>query len=502
MSTHPMAALLLQEARLSALEDRSYDSDATHNTMDQGLKQVFDGRSPYPWQLDVAEAIMLGLDCIVIAGTGAGKTIPFVLPFLGGHCLDKILIVTSPLNVLEFDQAERFKKMGLRATAVNGDSYKKELHLEIESCKYNIIITSPEMCLEHELFSALLCNPKFTKHVMAVVIDEAHCMSSWGDDFRKAFGNLGTLRSYVPSNVPFFATSAMLPPHILDGVIRKLHFSRPCTFLLNLGNDCPSVTHLVCPMKGAKRDLEALDFLVDEALLFIPRPLVQTIVFFKTCPLAYKGAKHLRRLLPPSLRSRVAFLTAGRSSLSKTIVMNEFRSGVIDILCATEAAGMGLDIQDISCVVGFMAPKSLSSWVQRSGCAGRSGSSAIAILLVEPSVFHMRKARGQKSTTGCRTQDTNTDQVVTAKLEETNETHDSLSDDEDQGQEGLTLVASKDILTYDKRAIHGLDTRYWKKVEGGLRSWIEPDDNCNCRREVSRKYFNNPMSQSGKLSGT
>ena len=59
--------------------------------MDQGLKRVFDSRSPYPWQLDMAKAIMLGLDCIVIAGTGAGKTIPFVLPFLGGHCLDKIV---------------------------------------------------------------------------------------------------------------------------------------------------------------------------------------------------------------------------------------------------------------------------------------------------------------------------------------------------------------------------------------------------------------------------
>ena len=80
----------------------------------------------YDWQVDVSEALLLGLDCSVIAGTGAGKTMPFVMPLFVES--NKIIIVISPLNALEEDQASRFKKMGLSAVAVNGDTYSNEIH--------------------------------------------------------------------------------------------------------------------------------------------------------------------------------------------------------------------------------------------------------------------------------------------------------------------------------------------------------------------------------------
>jgi ATP-dependent helicase YprA (DUF1998 family) len=104
MSLYPLASTLLQEARLATLEGQSYNSDATREAMTQGLQKVFDGKSPYPWQLDAAEAIFLGLDCIAIAGTGAGKTIPFVLPLLAGDSSNKMVIVISPLNAVAFNQ--------------------------------------------------------------------------------------------------------------------------------------------------------------------------------------------------------------------------------------------------------------------------------------------------------------------------------------------------------------------------------------------------------------
>jgi superfamily II DNA helicase RecQ len=177
------------------------------------------------------------------------------------------------------------------------------------------------------------------KHVMAIVIDEAHSVSEWGENFRKPIAELGWLRSHVPANmnIPFYATSATLPPHILGDVIRRLHFSPSRTFLLNLGNDCLSVTHLMCRMRS-KRDLEALDFIVEGALS--GNPLTRTIVFFETRLLAHKGATHLRALLPDSLRPRVDFLTPGRSPQSINIVMGQFRSGSVDILCVTEAESM------------------------------------------------------------------------------------------------------------------------------------------------------------------
>lgn len=94
----------LKDAREAALKDRHYDSEGTRQTMSQKLQDVFDGRVPYDWQLDAAEALILGLDCVVIARTGAGKTIPFVLPLFVQDSLDKLVLIISPLNALETDQ--------------------------------------------------------------------------------------------------------------------------------------------------------------------------------------------------------------------------------------------------------------------------------------------------------------------------------------------------------------------------------------------------------------
>ena len=245
--------------------------------------------------------------------------------------------------------------MGISAVAVNGDVYSNDLHRvrqkihllyrfylyhmqRIESGAYNVIITSLEMCLDDTQFSKLLRMPDFTRNVLSIVIDEAHCVSEWGENFRKAFGELGRLRSYVPTMVPFLVTSATLPTHILDNVVQKLHISTSQSVFINLGNDCPNITHMVCRIRGSSSDLGALDFIVDASAT--GDPLIRTIVFFEKRQLAYDGYKHLQDLLPSELWSRVNFLHSGRSARSKKIVMEGFRSGAIDILCATEATGM------------------------------------------------------------------------------------------------------------------------------------------------------------------
>ena len=97
-------SVTLKNAREAALKDRNYDSEGTRQTMSQKLKDVFNGRSPYDWQLDAAESLILGLDCVVVAGTGAGKTIPFMLPLLLHDSRNKVVLIISPLNALEMDQ--------------------------------------------------------------------------------------------------------------------------------------------------------------------------------------------------------------------------------------------------------------------------------------------------------------------------------------------------------------------------------------------------------------
>jgi superfamily II DNA helicase RecQ len=178
---------------------------------------------------------------------------------------------------------------------------------------------------------------EFMKNICMISVDEAHCVSQWGDGFRKAFGELGRLRSFVPISVPFFVTSATLPPLVLCDVLSRLHFSVPETFIVNLGNHRANITNIQMPMRTAN-DFGALDFLADEALT--GRPLKRTIVFFNTRDLAYKGSQYLKRLIPEARRHEIDFLHAGRNRRARRKVLRDFRKGNVNILCATEAAGM------------------------------------------------------------------------------------------------------------------------------------------------------------------
>jgi superfamily II DNA helicase RecQ len=178
---------------------------------------------------------------------------------------------------------------------------------------------------------------EFMKNVCMVAIDEAHCVSQWGDGFRKAFGELGRLRSFVPTSVPVLATSATLPPSVLSDIQTRLHFSERETLLVNLGNHRANITNILVPLRTAN-DFGALDFLADEALSGLP--LRRTIVFFNTRDLAYKGSRYLMNLLPEARQHEINFLHAGRNRRARCKVLSDFRKREINILCATEAAGM------------------------------------------------------------------------------------------------------------------------------------------------------------------
>src|SRR5204862_2376761 len=102
----------------------------------------------------------------------------------------------------------------------------------------------------------------------------------WGDHFRKSFADLGKLRSYVPCSVPFLATSATLPPPVLEQVLSRLQFNKDTTFFLNLGNDRTNISMILCQIKGTTRDFLVLDFVLDEASA--GNPLKRTIIFFNS----------------------------------------------------------------------------------------------------------------------------------------------------------------------------------------------------------------------------
>ncbi|KAJ7159876.1 P-loop containing nucleoside triphosphate hydrolase protein, partial [Mycena crocata] len=406
-------AQILQKARDDASKSRGYETAPTRAQLRTEFVQRNDGMVPHVWQVDMGEALLLGLDCSLIAGTGAGKTMPFVMPLFVES--EKMIIIISPLNALEVDQIQEFK--------------------------HRVIITSPDMCLKHDKFRQLLNTPAFAKKIAAFVIDEAHCISQWGDDFRTEYAELGTLRAFVPSHVPFMFASATLPPLVLAEVRKSLHVSADASYHVNLGMDRVNIAWFVQLMNAAKTDLEALDFLcpdhVSEDDLVV---LMQTMVFFDDINLAMDALEHLRDRLPRQNRGQIAIYHSRRSKRSKRIIMEKFRNGEIKILLTTEAAGMGCDIPHVEQVVQFMVPSSLSIWMQRAGRAGRNILiAARAILLVQPSVFQEVTKKGAEVTDG----------VV-----------------------------------------------FKKAVESALREWIETKE---CRRDVADEYFDNGVKRKRKV---
>lgn len=310
------------------------------------------------------------------------------------------------------------------------------------------------MCLEHEKLRSLLNTAAFAKRIGAFILDEAHCITQWGDKFREIYSKLGTLRAFA-SQTPFLATSATLTPDDLTTIRKSVHFSRPDTFHLNLGNDRANITWHVVHMNAGKSDLESLEFLLPKDTN-APR-LGKVIIFFDDILLSMKAWRWFRERLPEHLRARVAYYNSRRGESSKLDATAQFCNDETDIMFSSEALGMvrdmysspsvsmltqnrkGCDLPNIQSVVQFMVPASLSIWLQRAGRAGRKkGSQAHAYLLVQPTVFQEKNK---------------------------------------------------------KKWEMGDEIEFMKSVEPNLRRWIQT---CDCRRDVADEYFNNPVVREGQ----
>ncbi|TFY64233.1 hypothetical protein EVJ58_g2763 [Rhodofomes roseus] len=443
---HNLARQNLERARKKATEERGYDSARTRRIMATQLHARSNGKMTVrEWQLNDAEAIVLGLDSSVIAGTGAGKTIPYMLPLLLPEFASKILVVVSPLKSLQRDQMRRFRRMGIEACAVNGDTWSERLRKDLLSAKYRAVFTSPEMCLEHPACRETMTQLGLSDRICAWVIDEAHCISQWGGDFRPTYDKLDELRAIVHGRTPIIALSATLTPSVLEEVETKTHIDPMTSYHVNLGNDRPNIKQVVIEMKS-KDDFDVLNMVLEPDSISAPSDIPKTLIFANTRNATMQIWRHICEMLDGRVdKECFDFLHAYRRRRGRERVMQRFLEGKIRILVATEAAGMGADIPDIERVVQFGVPSSLTVWIQRAGRAGRSPDiEAIAILLVEKSAFQLIAKRRKKRAP---------DKV---------------------------------------RHAGGLDPpeqTYKMNVEAAIRAWLETKE---CRRGVVDEYFNNP----------
>ncbi|KAJ7288849.1 P-loop containing nucleoside triphosphate hydrolase protein [Mycena rebaudengoi] len=345
-------------------------------------------------QLECMGAQVLGHDTILHAATGAGKTGIAAGPHLLPSSKGKVTLMISPLLSLHEEQVDTFQnEFGLKAIAINSahGGCTKEIVQSIVAGEHQIVLISPEMLLTRRFIDGVLRKPEFGTRCLSVFIDEAHCVSHWGDSFRKKYGSIGIVRAFLPRAVPVIAVSATLTPRVHDDILVKLRINPKDYVYVNIGNDRPTVAHVVRAMEHPMNSHRDLDFLVDENMES-PHDIPKAFLYSDDTKEGAGIIDHLNDRVHPDYRSRglVRPYNASMSREYRDAVMLLFHAGVIRILVCTDAAGMGCDLPDIDIVVQWKAPTNMSSWIQRLGRAARGlGRAGLAVMLVEKTAFEV-----------------------------------------------------------------------------------------------------------------
>lgn len=309
-------------------------------------------------QREIIDSIFAGRDTLGLMPTGGGKSIAFQVPALAmpGTCL-----VVTPLIALMKDQVAHLRDLGIKATAIYSGMKRDNIIAAMENCilgDYKFLYLSPER-LGSELFLAKLRHMT----VSFICVDEAHCISQWGYDFRPSYLALADLRKELPGK-PILALTATATQEVVDDIQEKLAFVQKNVFRMSFArpNLYYGLHHTITDMVG-----------LEEMLARHPG---STIV--------YTGRRQKAEDVAQTLTEKgysATFYHAGLPDLEKDLRQRDWQQNNTRIMVATNAFGMGVDKPDVRLVVHLDPPESLEQYYQEAGRAGRDGQSAHAILL-------------------------------------------------------------------------------------------------------------------------
>ncbi|KDQ56405.1 hypothetical protein JAAARDRAFT_690571 [Jaapia argillacea MUCL 33604] len=365
----------------------------------QQIRQAAQGQlnqTPCLWQLQIGEALLKAdKDVVCITATGDGKTLTFWLPLLFSE--DGIVLVVTPLNQLGKQTEAQLGTSGVSCIAVESKTATPEKFKAIRSLEHRVVVANPELLMKDDgSFEALLRDPKFNSKLLAVVIDEAHCVSEWGG-FRDEYRYIGRLRHLLPSSVPFYAASATMPPEILADVKKSLNLRTSNTFLMHRSNDRPNI-HLVSrPFKYGQHTYSDLDFLVKDWKPGDASP-PKFLIFFDSIKESEDAANHLRSLLPKEYQDKIKWFHAVMTPEFRDIEVGRFREADSWGYCATDSFGMGMDLSDILLIIQWKASTSYLKIWQRIGRAARDQSLEGTAIIFSETQYSDEK-RAQKEAT-------------------------------------------------------------------------------------------------------
>lgn len=332
------------------------------------LSEVFGYDSFRPGQESVVAAILQGRDVMAVMPTGAGKSLCYQIPAL---VLDGITLVISPLISLMRDQVGSLLQNGVRAAYLNSSLTSRQYALALDNARrgvYKIIYVAPERLLTEGFLD-------FAVHaqIAQVVVDEAHCVSQWGQDFRPGYLDVAPFIARLPSRPRVSAFTATATKSVREDVVRLLSLCNP--YLVATGFDRPNLYFEV--RREGDRDAALLRFLGEHRGQ-------SGIVYCGT----RKGVEEVAGMLTENGIDAVGY-HAGMGDEERRNAQEDFVSDRVPVIVATNAFGMGIDKSNVSFVVHYNMPKDLESYYQEAGRAGRDGEDAVCCLLYQPADVHL-----------------------------------------------------------------------------------------------------------------
>jgi len=330
------------------------------------LREIFGHETLRPGQAEATQAVLDGHDVLLVLPTGAGKSLAYQLPAV---LVDGPTIVISPLLALQRDQVLHLEDGGERTQArrISSAETKRERAEAIAQAaagEIEFLFMSPEQLANTEVLAEVAAlEPSL------VAVDEAHCVSSWGHDFRPDYLRLGELIAELGSPRVIALTATAAPP-VRDDIVRRLRLRDPVTYVAGLARDNIGLAVHRCV---TERDQTRA---VVEAATSTAGP---GIIYTGT----RKEAEDYTELLDAA-GLRVATYHAGLSSRDREQAYEAFMAGDLDVMTATSAFGMGVDKPDIRFVLHAQAPESPDNYYQEVGRAGRDGEPAVGVLFFRP----------------------------------------------------------------------------------------------------------------------
>lgn len=327
-----------------------------------------------PLQEDIIQAALNHKDCLALLPTGGGKSLCFQVPAMA---MDGICIVITPLIALMQDQVDQLSQRGISAVAIYSGMSKRQIDILLDNCIYGhikFLYISPE-----RLKTELLIERAKQMKISLLVVDEAHCISQWGYDFRPAYLEIQNFKTLFPE-IPCMALTASATTEVKKDILAKLAFKSPAVFQKSFSRANLSYSVLWEENKELK------------LIQMIRKVGGSSIVYARN---RRKTQEIAKMLLANGIQAN--FYHAGLSGEERTKRQKDWIDNKIQCIVATNAFGMGIDKSDVRLVVHMDLPDSLEAYYQEAGRAGRDEKKAFGVILMEENDLLELKVQWQKS---------------------------------------------------------------------------------------------------------